>query len=71
MANLSLPLSGDELVEEVVRDFPRASAFLRLRGIVCVQCGEPVWGTLAEVIRSKRQDPAEVLPALNAHLAAE
>jgi hypothetical protein len=64
-----LPLSPDDLVEEVVRDFPSTSAFLREYGIVCVMCGEPVWGTLGEIIRSKQQDPEAVLAALNQHLA--
>jgi hypothetical protein len=68
-AKLALPLGPDHLVEEVVRDFPKASAFLRRWGIVCIQCGEPVWGTLGEVIEAKGQDVGHVLDQLNEYLA--
>lgn len=63
-----LPLTADRLVEDVVREHPAAPAFLRRYGIVCLQCGEPVWGTLGEVIAAKGQDVAQVLAALNAEL---
>lgn len=67
----TLPLCGDELVEDVVRDFPTASSFLRLRGVVCVQCGEPVWGTITEAIEAKNLPAAELVAALNEHLAEQ
>jgi len=41
------PISGDLAVEDLVRLVPRAPAVLRPLGPVCIQCGEPVWGTLA------------------------
>jgi hypothetical protein len=63
-----LPLKPDDLVEEVIRDHPRVPAFLRTRGIICMQCGEPVWGTLGEVIAAKGMDPVAVLADLNAFL---
>ncbi len=65
----NFPLKPDDLVEDVVREFPKASAFLRGWGIVCIQCGEPSWGTLREVIEEKSQDVTKVLAALNDHLA--
>lgn len=40
-------------IEELVERYPKAPAVLRRYGIVCIQCGEPVWGTLAEVARDK------------------
>jgi hypothetical protein len=68
MTMLAFPLRPDELVEEVIREHPSASAFLRRWGIVCIRCGEPVWGTLREVIEAKGQDVEAVLQALNEHL---
>jgi len=68
---LKLPLQATTHVEDVVLDFPRAPAFLRRRGIVCIQCGEPVWGTLGEVIAAKGHDVEAVLAELNAFLAAD
>ena len=66
---LSLPLGPDALVEEVIRDFPAVVSFLRQWNVVCIMCGEPVWGTLGEVLADKGLDAGEVLGALNAHLA--
>ena len=66
---LPLPLGPDALVEEVVRDYPAAVSFLREWNVVCIMCGEPVWGTLGEVLAEKGLDQQEVLGALNAHLA--
>jgi len=68
---LSLPLGPDALVEEIVRDFPRAVSFLRQWNVVCIKCGEPVWGTLGEVLAAKGLDLDQVLGALNVHLAQE
>jgi hypothetical protein len=67
---LNLPLDPQVLVEDAVREFPSSAAFLRGWGIVCLQCGEPVWGTLGEIIRSKGLDADRVLTALNEHLLA-
>lgn len=58
-------------MEDLVRDYPRAPSFLREHGVVCIQCGEPVWGTLGEVIKDKGLDPEVLIPQLIAFLAAE
>lgn len=46
-------ITKDIYVEELVEKQPEAVKFLRDRGIVCVLCGEPVWGTLEELTKSK------------------
>jgi hypothetical protein len=66
---LSLPLKGHALIEEVVRSYPEAVSYLRQHGIVCLQCGEPVWGTLAEVVEAKGLEIGRILDGLNEHLA--
>jgi methionine synthase II (cobalamin-independent) len=49
-------------VEELVELYPETVAFLREKGIVCIICGEPVWGTLAELLESKgRMDELDIL----------
>jgi len=48
-----LRISPDIQVEELVRLLPRAPALLREFGIVCIQCGEPVWGTLRQAAADK------------------
>ncbi len=52
-------------VEELVEILPQAPAILRRFGVVCIQCGEPVWGTLREVAAARGiDDLAEILAAL-------
>ncbi|MDX9907551.1 MAG: hypothetical protein RBS55_13255 [Bacteroidales bacterium] len=41
------------LVEDLVREYPFASRFLSDRGLQCIICGEPVWGTLEELALDK------------------
>lgn len=58
-------LDPDIPIEELVQILPQAPAILRRFGIVCIQCGEPVWGTLREVAAAKGiHDLGEVLAAL-------
>lgn len=49
----SITLEAAELVEDALRLHPRLAALLLERGVVCVRCGEPVWGTLGETIAKK------------------
>lgn len=62
MKALTLDISVEELIELI----PEAPAVLRRFGIICIQCGEPVWGTLRELASEKGiHDLSEVLRALN------
>ena len=40
-------------MEELVEKHPEAVGFLLKKGVVCIQCGEPVWGTLEEAAMKK------------------
>jgi iron-sulfur cluster repair protein YtfE (RIC family) len=40
-------------IEELVRERPGAVRFLREKGIRCLACGEPIWGSLEEAAREK------------------
>jgi len=40
-------------IEDIVNDYPELVKPLMKLGIVCIACGEPVWGTLEEQIREK------------------
>jgi methionine synthase II (cobalamin-independent) len=44
-------ISADILMEDLVRDYPQVVPILVRRGVVCIQCGEPVWGTLGESLQ--------------------
>lgn len=57
-------------VEELVDEYPSAVSFLQREGVVCMKCGEPVWGTLDEAIRCKGLDVQVTLARLREFLAA-
>ncbi len=56
-------------VEMLVEMHPRAVSFLQKRGIICMKCGEPVWGTVGEAIVKKGLDVGDVIMKLEAFLA--
>jgi len=58
----------DMLVEDLVVKYPKSVSFLRKYGIVCIQCGEPVWGTIGELIKSKGKDEEKIIKELNRFL---
>jgi hypothetical protein len=58
-------IDPDITIEDLLTRVPEASVILRRFGIVCVQCGEPVWGTLRQLAAEKgMHDLGEVLAAL-------
>jgi hypothetical protein len=68
---MRLPLTGSEPVDELLEQHPRASSWLARRGVVCTECGEPFWGSLAELCASKGIETerfGELLAELNALL---
>jgi len=46
-------LTADIHVEELLERYPQAAGFLADRGIVCIRCGEPYWGTLRQLAGHK------------------
>jgi methionine synthase II (cobalamin-independent) len=59
----------DIMVEDLVEEFPKAAGLLLEEGIVCIQCGEPVWGTLKEAAERKGiTDIDRIVEKLNASL---
>ncbi|OGU66416.1 MAG: DUF1858 domain-containing protein [Stygiobacter sp. RIFOXYC12_FULL_38_8] len=40
-------------IEELVKVLPEAVAYLSDKGIRCLRCGEPVWGTLEAAAKEK------------------
>ncbi len=39
-------------IEELVDVFPGAVAYLMDKGVQCIACGAPIWGTLEEAARA-------------------
>ena len=61
-------ISPDMEVEEVVRRFPEAVKTLTRLRVICIQCGTPVWGSIAEAVRAAGLDPERVLREVNDEL---
>ncbi|MCK9447567.1 MAG: hypothetical protein M0Q41_01190 [Bacteroidales bacterium] len=43
-------------IEDLVRDYPFSVRYLMEKGIKCIACGEPIWGTLEEAALEKGFD---------------
>ncbi len=50
---MSKPIDKTTLIEEIVEKYPELIRPLREHEIVCIRCGEPIWGTLAQVASEK------------------
>ena len=62
----------DIAVDELLERFPQANGFLMERGLPCMVCGEPFWGTLGDLARRKGIDDVDALvDGLNAFLGLE
>ncbi|HCK98616.1 MAG TPA: DUF1858 domain-containing protein [Candidatus Marinimicrobia bacterium] len=40
-------------IEDIVNDYPELIRPLKEHGIACIVCGEPIWGTLEDIAKSK------------------
>jgi len=48
-----MKIDKDIWIEDLLKKHPKAQSFLSKKGIVCIMCGEPVWGTLEEQMEEK------------------
>ena len=46
-------IAKDTTIEDLVRAYPQSVRFLMEKGIKCIACGEPIWGTLEQAAREK------------------
>lgn len=46
-------ITKDTTIEELVNEVPGAVKYLMDKGIRCIICGEPIWGTLEEAAEEK------------------
>jgi hypothetical protein len=40
-------------IEDLVREYPASVRFLMDKGVRCLACGEPIWGTLETAAKEK------------------
>ncbi len=48
-----MEIKKDISIEELVTYFPESVKYLMDKGIKCIACGEPIWGTLEEAAIEK------------------
>lgn len=48
-----MKIKSETPIEELVQEYPETVIFLSQKGIRCVICGEPIWGTLDEAMQEK------------------
>ncbi|MCF7825053.1 MAG: DUF1858 domain-containing protein [Candidatus Marinimicrobia bacterium] len=60
----------DMLIEDLVQEYPKLITPLKLEGIVCLACGEAVWGTLeAQALEKGIANIDEIVDRMNKLLA--
>ena len=55
-----MQITKETTIEEIVHQSAAAVVYLREKGIKCIACGEPIWGTLEEAARTKGFDDAAI-----------
>lgn len=53
-------ITKDILIETLVEEYPFSVRFLMEKGIRCIMCGEPIWGTLGEACTEKNFSEGEI-----------
>lgn len=47
-------------IEDLVGQYPFSVRYLMEKGIRCIMCGEPIWGSLEEAAKEKNFNDAEI-----------
>lgn len=55
-----MEISKNILIEDLVDNYPFSVEYLSKKGIRCIRCGEPIWGTLEEAALEKGFDEQTV-----------
>ena len=53
-------ITKDIYIEDLVKHYPFSVRFMSQKGIKCIACGEPIWGTLEEAAREKGFDDQKI-----------
>lgn len=52
-------------IEDLVKEIPDAVVYLMEKGIRCLRCGEPIWGTLENAAKEKGFSDKEISKFVN------
>lgn len=63
-------INKEMLIEDLVLKYPKLVGPLKMEGIVCLACGEPVWGTLeAQAADKGIKNIDEIVKQMNAMIS--
>jgi|GEM_PF-186345 len=48
-----MKITKDITIEDLVEGVPQSVKYLMNKGIKCIACGEPIWGTLEDAAKEK------------------
>jgi len=53
-------ITKETFIEDLVNELPESVEYLMKKGIRCLRCGEPVWGTLESAAKEKGFSTEEI-----------
>ena len=58
--NRKVKVTKEIFIEDLVKQVPESVKYLMEKGIRCLRCGEPIWGTLEEAAKEKGFDDSRI-----------
>lgn len=55
-----MKITKDIEIEDLVNELPESVGYLRVEGIRCLRCGEPIWGSLENAAKEKGYNDKEI-----------
>ena len=52
-------------IEDLIKEIPQSVTYLMEKGIRCLRCGEPIWGTLETAVMEKGFNDLELEAFVN------
>lgn len=53
-------IKRETTIEDLVNALPASVMYLSEKGIKCIACGEPIWGTIEEAAREKGFEKTDI-----------
>jgi hypothetical protein len=60
-----MKITKDITIEELIENAPASVKYLMEKGIKCIACGEPIWGTLEDAAKEKGFSDFEIDSTVN------
>ena len=58
-------INYDDQIEDLVKEYPGLNKFLMSKGLNCIVCGEPAWGSIGEFLKQKGLNPEAIINEFN------